>query len=439
VVDTLRADRVGSYGFDQPTSPNIDTLAARGLRLDRFNAAASSTLASFTSLLTSRYPHSHGVFRNGVAWPSDLEGMQSEFRAAGFRTAAFVASYCLGSHSGISRGFDQFDENLTLAMPDLPQNKLIRRGADVTDATVAWLRGVADRETPFFALVHYFDPHWPYQPPAPFDAAFGGAERSSVAGTMEDLVAARKQLARAGGRPDADSRRLHDLHLGEVRYTDEQIGRLLAAVESSGLSDRTLIIVTADHGETFWDHWDYFSHGLTVYDTNIRVPFVAVGPRVAGQGRVADLPLSNIDLAPTLLEYAGLEVPDDYEGVSFLPLLLGEESGGIERSLFAEATRPHHVEQGQAWPNRLKARCIMQGSRKLIQTPWQEGRFELFDLGTDPAERSDLWNASSQRALAARMAARLQEWSDLATQVAREDRELDPEVRERLRALGYVD
>jgi arylsulfatase A-like enzyme len=439
VVDTLRADRLGSYGFDQPTSPNLDAMAARGMRLDRFRAAASSTLASFTSMLTSRYPHTHGVFRNGVAWPADLEGVQSAFRAANYNTAAFVASYCLGAHSGISRGFNQFDENLTLAMPDLPQNKLIRRGADVSDAVVAWLQRAADEGAPFFALVHYFDPHWPYQPPAPYDAIFGAADSSPVTGTMQDLLVARQRLARSGGRPDAHSRRLHDLHLGEIRYADEQIGRVLSAVERLGLSDSTLIIVTADHGETFWEHWDYLSHGLSVYDTNIRIPLIAVGPRVAGNGRIVDVPLSNIDVAPTLLEYARLEVPGDYEGVTFLPLLLGTENGVVERELFAEATRPHNAEQGQAWPNRLKARCVLQGDWKLIRTPWQEGRYELYDLGNDPAEAVDLWGASSQLAAPAQMATRLQAWSELATQVAREDRELDPEVRERLRALGYVD
>jgi arylsulfatase A-like enzyme len=439
VVDTLRADRLGSYGFAQPTSPDLDALAGRGVRLERFSTAAPSTLASFTSMLTSRYPHSHGVYRNGVPWPADLEGVQSLFQAADYATAGFVASYCLASHSGISRGFGEFDENLNLAMPDLPQNKLIRRGADVTDAVVAWLERIASGGTPFFAMVHYFDPHWPYQPPPPYDTLFGSDQGSPVTGAMQDLLAARRRLARSGGRPDADSHRLHDLHLGEIRYTDEQIGRVISAAEALGLMESTLIVVTADHGETFWDHHDYFSHGLTVYDSNIRIPFIAVGPRIAGEGRVIDVPLSNIDLAPTLLEYAGLEIPDEYEGFSFLPLLLGAEESGSGRELYAEATRPHHVEQGRAWPNRLKARCVMQGGWKLIQTPWQQGRYELYDLLDDPEEATDLWGAPAEPAEATRMAVRLETWSESGTQVAGEDRELDPEVRERLRALGYVD
>ncbi len=441
VVDTLRADRLRAYGFSKPTSPHLDELARSGLRLDHYTTSAPSTLASFTSMLTGRYVHTHGVFRNGVAWPDGLQGVQSELQASGYTTAAFIASYCLSSEFGLDRGFDHFDENLTIAMDDLPLNRLIRRGAEVTEAVWTWLDNAAGRGRPFFAMVHYFDPHWPYQPPPPYDTMFGPGYEGPVTGSMQDLRALRQRLGRSGGRPDADSRRLHDLHLGEIRYTDEQIGRLVEQLNESGLAERTLVLVTADHGETFWDHYDYFSHGLTVYDSNIRIPFIASGPGIVGGGRVIETSLSNVDLAPTLLEYAGIEPPPGYEGKSFLPLLRGEVATADARrsDVFSEATRPHLVENNQTWPNRLKARCIIRAEKKLMLTPWRGDLYELYDRSLDPAETDNLWAGAAGVALAGQLAADLERWSGHASEIAHDEQAIDPEVLERLRSLGYVE
>lgn len=441
VVDTLRADRLGVYGYGHPTSPSLDSLAGRGVRLERFTAVAPSTLASFTSMLTGRYPHSHGVYRNGVVWPEGLEGMQSVFQRGGYETAAFVASYCLSSDFGISRGFDHFDEELTIAMEELPQNKLIRHGAEVTSAVSRWLTEDVEDGQPFFAMVHYFDPHWPYAPPQPFDRVFDGEYQGPVTGSMEDLRRARLRLIRSGGRADADSNRLHALHLGEIRYTDEQIGSLVESLEKSGHTENTLVVVTADHGETFYEHPDYFNHGLTVYDSNIRIPLIAVGPGIIGHGRVIETAFSNIDLAPTLLEYVGLETPAGFEGRSFFAHLTDElpREATATRQLFAEATKPHFVEASQRWPNRLKARCIMSGRWKLIHTPWSDGRWELYDLLEDPDESRNLWRTPDGPPDLGALSTNLDAWSEIVPTTAGVEREISPEALERLRSLGYVE
>jgi arylsulfatase A-like enzyme len=443
VVDTLRADRLGSYGFAAPTSPRLDALAAGGVRVDRFYTAAPSTLASFTSLLSGRYPHTHGVYRNGTAWPPGLEGMPSVFRAGGYETAGFVASYCLTSIFGVSRGFDHFDENLTQAMADLPSNKLIRRGEQVTDSVVAWVDG-RGRDAPFFAMVHYFDPHWPYRPPARYEEMFGPGYDGPIRGSIDDLMAMRRRLIRRAGRPDADTEHLHALHLGEIRYTDDQIGRLLTALDERGALQETLVVVTADHGEGIYEHGDFFNHGLTVYDTNIRIPLIVAGPGLGAAGRVLPGPYSNVDLAPTLLDYAGLPVPAEFEGRSFLAALAGGAAhaagGDPPRDLFAEATKPHTVEAGQAWPNRLKARCVIRGPYKLVRWPFRRNApGELYHLLDDPGEtRNLLASGPESGARADGMGAALSAWSERTPDTVPERPETDPDVLERLRSLGYV-
>jgi len=441
VVDTLRADQLGCYGFPQPTSPHLDAVAARGVRFDRYTTVTSSTLASFTSLLTSRHPHTHGVFRNGVVWPRDLEGLPSVLRSAGYETAAFIASYCLSSDFGMARGFDHFDEDLTVRMKQLPSNRLIRKGSEVAQAFISWLAGRRRPQAPFFAMLHFFEPHWPYQPSEFYRELFGPGYDGWVTGAMPDFRKVRRYLTRHGGEPDADVRHLHALHLGEIRSTDDQIGKVLEALEQRDLRDRVLLIVTADHGETFYEHQDFFNHGESVYDTNIHIPLIIDGPGIASP-QVVETPFSNLDLAPTLLEYVGLEIPPTFEGRSFLPLLKGGGSApGVlrERSLFAEATKPHTVEQGERWPNRLKSRCILRGRWKLIHSPWREDLWELYDLKADPQEQHNLLDGSAENLSPShrQMARELILWSERVPGSVPDDPEADAEVRERLEALGY--
>lgn len=440
VVDTLRADRLGVYGYDEETSPHIDALAASGLRIEGFRAAAPSTLTSFTSMLTGRYPNRHGVFRNGVPWPPDLQGVQHRLQEAGYQTAAFVSSYCLSARFGVNTGFDHFDEEFTTEMEDLPQNKLIRDAAETTDAVIAWLRGRGS-DRPFFAMVHYFDPHFPYHPPPPYDTMFDPAYRGPMRGSMADVVQIRERLNANRGRPDDDSRNLHARYLGSIRYTDEQIGRLLANVESLGLRPDTVVIFTADHGETFWDHPDYFSHGITVWESGIAVPLIVAGPGIAGAGRVVREARSNIDLGPTLLDLAGVEPDPEFGGESMAELWTtgrAAESSG-RRVIFAEATRPPWVEPESGWPNRLKARCAIRGGWKLIHWPWLKDRRALFDLRNDVAEQRNLWEGEAgAEPVAVELEDGLRRWSTTEPLIDREG-ELSEEERERLEALGYVD
>ncbi len=443
VVDTLRADRLGAWGYPEPTSPRIDAFAAGGTRLERYTTVVPSTLASFTSILTSRHPHTHGVYRNGIPWPEELEGMQGVLAGAGYRTAAFVSSYCLTRPFGIARGFETFDERLDVELPGLPFNSLARDGADTTDAVLAWLASRPDDGRPFFAMVHYFDPHWPYTPPEPYAELFDPGYAGPVTGSMEDLQRARALLAANRGRGNEHTRHLERLHLGEIRHVDDQFGRLLDGLRAAGLDGSTVVAFTSDHGETFDEHGDFFDHGASVYDTNIHVPLALAGPGIAA-GRVLADNHCSLDLAPTLLELAGVAVPEEWEGRSFAPRLAGAADPGAPaggtRTLFAEATKPHAAERGHRWPNRGKARAAIAGRFKLIEIPWAGGRRELYDLVADPLERNDLGADPAARPAGLDvddLGARLDRWSRIVPESELGTLE-DEEVLERLRALGYV-
>ncbi|MBZ5639851.1 MAG: sulfatase-like hydrolase/transferase [Acidobacteriia bacterium] len=441
-VDTLRADHVGAYGARADLTPHVDALARRGVRLERYTTVVPTTLASFTSLLTGRHPHSHGVFRNGVRWPEGLEGIQSVFLKGGYETAAFIASYCLSSAFGLSRGFEHFDEHLTVAFDGDPNNPLVRPASEVASAFVTWLERRPRDHRPFFAWVHFFDPHAPYQPPPPYDAMFDPDYRGVVNGSMADIERGRRALARSGGGEDPDTRHLEALYSGEIRYVDDEIGKLLSALDRSGLASRTLVVFTADHGETLHEHEDYFDHGPSVFDTEIRIPLIVAGPGIEGPGRTDLRPACNIDLAPTLLEYAGLPAVKEHEGRSFLDGLrrAGPHRTATERALFAEATKPYLVERNQRWPNRLKARCILRGSWKTIHVPWRDDRWELYDLSSDPAEQRNLWGGSAlPRETVDGMASALEWWARAEPGGRPAEGPVDEEILKRLKALGYVD
>jgi arylsulfatase A-like enzyme len=241
---------------------------------------------------------------------------------------------------------------------------------------------------------------------------------------------------------DSDAPHLEALHSGDICYTDDEIGKLLEALERLGLAEHTLVIFTADHGETLLEHGDYFNHGPSVCDTEIHIPLIAVGPGIEGGGRVVRRPARNIDLAPTLLAYAGLAVPQCFEGTSFFDALRKAEppAGSPPRALYAEATKPFAVERGQTWPNRLKARCVLLGTLKVINTPWRDDRWEVYDLAADPGEQRDLWgSAALPRKTVDGMAGELARWSRSEPGTGVPEAPTDPQVLERLKSLGYVD
>ena len=428
VVDTLRADRLGCQGNDAGLTPSMDRTAVGGVRFSRASAHSPWTLPSIASLLTSRHPSRHrageklGAFRFSTL-PEGIPTLQERFAEAGYRTSAVINVDFLSTAFGMTRGFDTVDFAAS------PTNNKTRNATQTTDAALGRLETA---EGPFFLLVHYFDPHLEYDPPHTFrrQHALPGDRTGQrrLFGSKAEMTALRG--GRVGLAP-AMVRRLEALYDGEVAYTDREIGRLLDGLSGLGLEASTLVVITADHGEEFGDHQG-FEHGHTLYGELLHVPLIMRLPGSLPQGRIVDSAVRLIDLAPTILELAGLAAVETFAGKSLIPLIEGREAG--DRPVFAE---------GNFWGPDLYS--WQSEGYKLILQPGEgkeaTARAELYDLGKDPAEQLNLADTSARRREALLSDLQwIRERSDARDETAEQETvDLDPEQVRRLRALGYLE
>lgn len=417
-IDTTRADHLGCYGNSKATTPAIDALAGEGVRFKNAMCAAPTTLPSHTALMTGLYPHSHGVPRNQYAVDDGNEMLAEVLHKAGLRTAGFIGALPLATPFNFRQGFDVWDEafDMLISKDGVDQNQ--RRAAKVTDAALAWL----DKEDPerAFLFVHYFDVHSPYTPPEPFDARFtrpdgpktSSMEEIALQATAHNRVAVkgagdhtasvtrgltRDLIANANGRAIQGDDDLIALYDGELAYVDSEIARLIEGLRKRGMLENSLVIITADHGETFYEHADFYNHGLWVYDTTVHVPLIVRGPGIAP--RVVDDPVSLVDVVPTVCDLLGVARPRRVDGASLTALLDNKQ---FERGpVYCEATQPARDDlegTGAAWPNATKARCVRKGRWKYVRAPYLDVQ-QLFDLESDPYEREDLMITDPARAV----------------------------------------
>jgi arylsulfatase A-like enzyme len=375
-VDTLRPDALGWVSGAAET-PALDRLAAEGFRFPAAWTPVPLTLPAHASLLTGLIPPRHGVRDNGQVLPAGVTTLAERLRAGGRVTAAFVSGYPLEALFGLDRGFDRYDDTL----PEGEQGWVERRAEDTADAAIAWLETAPE---PWFAWVHFYDPHDPYDPPRAF--------------------------WRPGPRGAYD---------GEVTYADLHGGRLLAAARR--VASRPLLTVfTADHGEALGEHRER-SHGYFVYDSTMRVPLVFNLPGLLAAGQSAH-PARLVDVVPTVLELLGEPAAEGLDGVSLVPTLAGGTQPA--EAVYLE-TRLPWVYFGWA-----PLTAVVEGGWKLIRAP----RPELYDLGSDPGETDN--RVDTDRRGARELADRLRRLEARpGPAAARAD---DPEVVARLRALGYV-
>ncbi len=381
-IDTLRADHLGCYGAATATTPQLDALARRGVRFQTATAHAPLTAVSHASILTGLLPTRHGVRDNGTfVLPNSLPTLAERFGAAGYQTAAFVSGFPLDHRFGFARGFSSYDDNLPHGN-DPRRAPYVERSADATTAAVQrWLAACAQ---PWFAWVHYFDPHAPYEAPPEFAGRF--ADRAYAA---------------------------------EIAYVDDRLGALLQGIEARA-PGRTLVLVTADHGESLGEHGEA-THGVYVYDSTLRVPFLIAGPGVAG-ARVSEVVARGVDVSPTLLDLAGLEPAAGSDGRSLRPALEGRampDAAAYSESLFASLNlgwAPLHAWRTAEW--------------KYIEAPTPE----LFHLEADAAEGVNL--ATERKDVAENLRRPLRAALDTKPPEARATR--NSEATERLQALGYL-
>ena len=429
-IDTLRADHLSSYGYPRPTSPSLDRLASQGVLFENAFSHAPMTAPSHMSLMTALYPESHGVLNTdagadpvpGSSLAEGIPTLASILKASGYRTEAFTRGGNMHASHGFARGFDRYEH--------------LRSDAQgIFHEAIEALRRLSDgAQQPFLLFVHTYQTHAPYLAPAEHrkrfvDAGYGGRITGDRGELMREVgmryESIHAEFWRRVDRSDPrDTQQLRDLYDACILYTDEQVGKLLAALEELELDDRTIVVVLSDHGEQFLEHGK-FEHD-ELYDELLRVPLIVRVPNGVGGFTAGLRPTPTVrlvDVMPTLLDLLGLEEPKHLQGRSLLPLLAEEEM--IPRYLFAQ-----HRSEGLS--------ALRAGSWKLIQGAPDP---QLFNLERDPDERHN--RSESHPEL---LGSALRTLGDLLSTSRAyrglagpaEPAEVDDRTRRELEALGYV-
>jgi len=393
-MDTTRADHLACYGYPNVRTPNLDALAQNGILFEQCTSTNPLTLPAHCSILTGFNPTYHGVRINGnTALSSEQTTLAEVLSANGYTCGAFLGAFVLDGRWGLNQGFAHYDDEFDLKKyKHLDLGGVQRPGNEVVDAALAWL---TDNKTkPFFAWVHLYDPHHPYEPPEPYFSQYNGGAIS--------------------------------LYDGEIAFVDSQVGRLTEWLAANGLDRRTLVVAVGDHGEGLGDHGE-MTHGYFIYDSTTRVPLILATPIEALRGRRVTSQVATVDIFPTVLEIAGIPGTPSVQGRSLLPLGF-DPSRGREVPAYSESMAPN-LQFGWAPLHGLHTSRF-----KLIDAP----RPELYDISTDREEVFDLSDQSPD--VLARMK------RDLVVLMAESSigapdpqaADLDKETVERLAALGYI-
>ena len=383
-IDTLRGDALGCYGGKRAKTPNIDAFAGRSVVFRDTVSQAPFTLPSHISILTGVIPPVHGVQDNGGFYlDSKVTTLAEVFKARGMHTGAFVGGFPLDSRFGLDQGFDLYDDSYPqvgniseITMPE-------RKGSEVTASALKWLQ--TQTKNHWFAWIHYYDPHFPYNPPEPYTKQFAA-----------------------------------EPYAGEISYVDEQVGHILEFLKKNGLSDKTLVVITADHGEALGQHGEA-THGIFAYESTLRVPLI-IGPlKAATVTRRARL----IDIAPTILDLMGASFSGKIQGKSLRRMLEGQDKDLPPDDSYFEALSMY-LNAGWA-----PLRGFYSGDYKYIELPVRE----LYDVKQDPGEMKNL---CSDKALCDRWQSKFESYFRPYEKPVTLNKPVDAETAEQLRALGYV-
>jgi len=427
LVDTLRADHLGTYGHRNATSPAIDRLAAEGVLFEHCASAAAWTRPSVASLLTSLAPPSHGITRAGLAVSDGVVTLAEQMRQAGYITAGFLTSTHAGMSANMQQGYDFLFEmpavigTARLIVQGLDKDFSKKNSVFVNRVFFDWLGRYADQ--PLFLYLHTIDPHAPYEPPAPYDRMFATGYTGPVDGSHDPARGFRT------ARTEAELNHVRSLYDGDIRCNDDQIGELTKELDRRNLLARTLLVVTSDHGEEFFEHGN-FEHSRSLHAELTRVPLVMRLPGLLPAGRRVAVSVSALDVMPTILEIAGLTPNPDVQGKSLLPEMTGKdgERTGQERLVYS-------------WRQNRKGEEEVSVEREPLKAIWSvRGTIHLYDHTADPLEQRDL--ARERREEAAVFAGQAKAWLLSRSRIRSEGASgailVDAREREWLEALGYL-
>ena len=401
-VDTLRADRLGAYGYSENTSPNIDALAARGVLFSSASTPIPRTTQSVATLFTGRYPFQHGVVEIGERLRDEERTLAEILREAGYRTIGISANRAAGRLQGLEQGFDVFVGRSELWRRQPVQAKAYGRPstAEMGPAEAVTREALKQLEAhatgPYFLWLLYFDPHWAYNPPAPYNEVIDWKQFSFY----RDLLSWEPKNANVffnlNGRSEQARAQASRLYDAEVRYTDAMIGHLLEALRSRSDADQTLIVLSADHGESLGEHGYYYEHGDFVYQTTMHVPLVFHQPGTLPEGRVVEGPVSNVDVAPTVLSLLDIKAKGQ-SGRDLTAALRDPQLASDERVVLGESgsallpqNQLRHI-GGRRSTGRVRGEQIFRYARRGEWAVVVRGnQTELYQAHEDPTYQNDL-------------------------------------------------
>lgn len=392
-LDTTRADHLGCYGYDAAQTPVLDEFARHSVRFEDAVSPVPLTLPSHTSMFTGLDPPHHGV-RNNSEFKLDpaLNTLAEVLAGAGYQAAAFVSAFVLDARYGLNQGFDLYDDSVDTQVGSEHGALSERTASRVTNAALHWL-GHREEDAPFFLWVHYFDAHYPYEPPMPYGVTFRNAPYD-----------------------------------GEIAYLDGHLGRLLDRLKADALWERTVVVVVGDHGESLWEHGES-AHSRLIYEATQHVPLLLAVPGLFQSSHVVDDVVVTVeDVFPTVLDLLGLDSPTRCDGISLLDAV-----NGHDRVVYMETLAPYLE---SAW---APLYAVRRHTDKYILAPEPE----YYDLAKDPHELENLYASLSPSATGSRdelvesMKARLAEMPPLEA-VAGARIERDPETLQQLESLGYI-
>jgi arylsulfatase A-like enzyme len=411
-IDTLRADRLSSYGYRRPTSPNVDRLLASGVRFTQARTVEPLTNPALCSMFTSLYPHEHGATRNGLRLRPGLPSVAGVLQRRGYRTAAFVGNWTLKDRiSGLGEHFERYDEVFSRKRW-FGVFKSESTAEDLSDAALEWLGDTQGSRRPFLLWVHYVEPHAPYR--------------------------LQEGFARPLGVPPSGNASRSDRYDTEIAFADHHLGRVLAFFDRDpALKANTLFIFTADHGESLGEH-GFWGHGRNLHDPGLHIP---LGLSWAGKirpGTTLDAPALNLDVAPTILGLAGLPAPPGFRGYDWAPVLQGAPPPRDRITWFQAhkgAVLSTQEANGARRKGLLEIGMVTEKRKEIFRLT--ERQLLLYDLAADPAETRSFAKGRIK------LSQQLQGWLETVQKgLTASDRlgpvEVDPENVERLRALGYA-
>lgn len=468
MVDTLRADHLGCYGYARETSPRIDAFAAESARFENAATPKPKTSPAIASLFTGLWPETHGIHSTSTVLPDEHFTLAEVLEEAGFQTFAVAANVNISKRFGFDQGFQDFRRvRKSGGDSNNPKERAGKNASRVRDQLVDWLDHREDGR--FFAYVHFIDPHSPYSPPKEFASRFRGDELDGQLGVTDvqvgvddyDEVIHEAVYLPAIGRDLDGYVARYD---AEISYTDKIIGEILDDLERRGLLESTTIVFTADHGESMTEHQTWFNHGEHPYEEQVHIPLIVHGPGVPSGTRSDQVSL--VGLMPTLLDLVGVDSPSAIEGQSFASRVFERESStqptdthtdratyvtarhgkrklirGVRTNRWKYLTRGSGIDLAEAL---TPQRILLPGTRiPTLLSAWRNHDLtvELYDLNDDPTESENLaWRLPDERLRMETLAKRHEDRPplDVPKPVRLKAKDLSTEAAEELRQMGYL-